>query len=400
MPSFEPFYGVRYNTDLVDPAAVVAPPYDVVGAAEQLDLEARSPFNVVHIDVTRNHLDTDLYDAARCRFQQWLDQGVLMTDAVPGFYVYSMGFRDADGRLRQTIGVMGALALAPPGTGPSSSQVLPHERTLSKAKEDRLQLMRACRANLSPVWCLSLAAGLSELCVPSGPPLARCTDEDGVHHRLWTLTQAAVVEAVRARVASAPVVIADGHHRYETALTYRQERRAANGDQPGDYDRLLTLVVELAPDHLGVAAIHRLINGLPDDYDLLGALTTWFKPTYMGAIDDRRSIDDQRHLMLLTPRGRWALDRGDSSGAADEPDAALLDEVFSSLPGHRLSFDHRVAEVTAAVVQGRAQAGFLLRPVAVDQIAAAARAGRRMPEKTTFFHPKPRTGMVFRHVID
>src|SRR4029077_1915435 len=130
-----------------------------------------------------------------------------------------MGFHDESGRPHQTSGVIGALELAVPGEG----DVLPHERTMPKPKGDRLDLMRSCRANISPVWGLSLAEGLSALCEPSGPPTARCTDDDGVHHRIWRLEQPAVLEAISAAVGGAPVVIADGHHRYETALHYRDE---------------------------------------------------------------------------------------------------------------------------------------------------------------------------------
>ncbi|MGH9188628.1 MAG: DUF1015 family protein [Acidimicrobiales bacterium] len=435
MPRFEPFPGVRYDLGGVDVSAVVAPPYDVVGPADRADLAARSPYNAVHVDVVDDAAIaartgdaqggcTALsvpgserptgYDTAGCRFEEWLAAHVLAVDPEPSFYVYRMGYRDDDGRPRQTTGVVGALELSVPGEGTGRDAVLPHERTLPKAKDDRLRLMRACRANLSPVWCLTLAQGLSALCEPSGTPTAICTDDDGVHHRLWRITQPAVTRAISDLVASAPVVIADGHHRYETALAYRDERRAANGDHPADYDLLMALVVELAPDELGVRAIHRLLTGLPDGFDLPGALSGQFDPAPIRS-GDARTGPESGGPMLVTAEGSWVLTTrpAESAGAAgapgepgksgepgddDPPDSEMLDAALASLPPHTLGFDHRAAYVEAEVAAGRAQAGFLLRPVAVGQIAAAARAGRRMPEKTTFFSPKPRTGMVFRRV--
>jgi len=402
VPRFEPFAGVRYDPARVDVDDVVAPPYDVIGPDAQIALEARSPFNVVHIDLAREENGRDRYATAGCRFDEWLNQGILRTDPEPGFYAYGMGYHDLEGRARQIVGVLGALEVSAPGKG----DVLPHEETQHKVRDDRLSLLRACRADLSPVWGLSMAEALTGLITPSGPPVARCTDEEGIHHRLWRLTQPAVVEAVVATVASAPVVIADGHHRYETALAYRDEQQAAGRGVGGDDDLLLALVCELADGQAGVRPIHRVLSELPDGYDVLGALEKFFEPVTapepLAALPQRMVEHAALGLlvpggeaMLLRPRGPHATDDGDA-----RPDAALLDEALASLPAHSLAYDPSLESVAGQVGSGRAQAGVLLRPVAVGQIARAARAGRRMPTKTTFFHPKPRTGMVFRRRAD
>ena len=255
MPRFEPFAGVRYDLDRVDLDDVVAPPYDVIGPDAQAALEARSPYNVVRVDLPREEGGHDRYATARRLFDEWLAAGVLLTDPEPGFYAYRMGYHDPDGNSRQIVGVLGALEVSAPGEG----DVLPHEETQHKVRDDRLRLLRACRADLSPVWGLSTAEGLSELATGApGAPVARCTDEEGVHHRLWRLTQPAVVEAIAGTVASAPVVIADGHHRYATALAHRDEVRAA-GDPLGGEDLLLALVCELADGQASVRPIHRLV---------------------------------------------------------------------------------------------------------------------------------------------
>jgi len=396
VPRFEPFAGIRYDLDRVDLDDVVAPPYDVIDPAAQAALEARSPFNVVHIDLARPENGGDRYTSASCRFDEWLAAGILRTDPDPGFYAYRMGYHDPLGVSRQIVGVLGALEVSAPG----ESDVLPHEETQHKVRDDRLNLLRACRADVSPVWGLSLAAGLTELVTPSGPPDARCTDGEGVHHRLWRLTQPGVIEALSTTVGSAPVVIADGHHRYATAVAYRDERRAARHGTPGDEDLLLALVCELADGQAGVRPIHRVVTGLPEGFDLVGALGACFEPRAalppVERLPDRMA--EQGALGLLLPDGRLFLLHPRVAVDDLPSDAALLDQALAGLPPHRLAFDHSLVSVTGQVATGEAQAGVLLRPVAVDQIARTACAGRRMPTKTTFFHPKPRTGMVFRRL--
>jgi len=394
VPRFEPFAGLRYNPDAVELDRVVAPPYDVIGPEERQALEQRDPHNVVHIDLPRDEPSRDRYTAAGCRLDEWLAEQVLLGDDGPSFYVYRMGYHDADGRPRQTSGVIGALELSVPGEG----DVLPHERTMSKPKDDRLNLLRSCRANLSAIWVLSLAEGLSGLCELPGPPDARCTDDLGVHHRLWQITQPGIVSAIADAVASAPVVIADGHHRYETALAYRDERRA-EGAGPGDHDLLMAYAVDLADAQLTIDPIHRLVNGLAPDVDLVGALSEWFEPFDAGPPTESLSarMVDAGALALVVPGQSWLL-KPRLGGDDPRSDAEHLDAILHALPAHELSYQHGVDNVLALVDKGEAQAGILLRPVSVDQMEAAARAGRRLPEKTTFFYPKPVTGLVFRRL--
>jgi uncharacterized protein (DUF1015 family) len=397
VPRFEPFAGVRYDLDRVDLDDVVAPPYDVIGADDQVALEARSPYNVVRIDLAREDGGRDRYTTARCLLDEWLAAGILRADPEPGFYAYRMGYHDADGQSRQIAGVLGALEVVAPGEG----DVLPHEETQSRVRDDRLKLLRACRADLSPVWGLSMAEGLTDLAGASpGAPVARCTDEEGVHHRMWRLTQPGVIEAVAHTVSSAPVVIADGHHRYATALAHRDELGGADGS-----DLLLALVCELADGQAGVRPIHRLIAGLPADVDLVAALEPFFEAVDAGG--DPASLPDRMAeaggLGLVLGGGRnWLLVPRAGAGAGEDedtpPDAALLDQALATLPSHTLGFEHSLDSVLAQVSAGDASAGVLLRPVDVHHIARAAVAGRRMPTKTTFFHPKPRTGMVFRRL--
>ena len=394
MPRFEPFAAVRYNPDRVDLADVVAPPYDVIGPDELVRLEQRSPYNVVRVDLPREEAARPRYEAARCLFDEWIAEDVLIADPEPGFYVYRMGWRDDEGRPRQTSGVLGAVELDAAGAG----SVLPHERTMSKPMDDRLRQLRACRANVSPIWGLSLATGLTAAAEPTTAPIVRFTDDDGVHHRLWRLTAPAALEAIAATAGSAPVVIADGHHRYETALAYRAERRAANGDQPGPYDLVLAYLVELAEEELGLRPIHRLLSDLPDGFALLDALSTSFSVEHAGPPDGDlpHRMASSGALGLVVDGTAYLLRPRPPAEASVDVDSALLEAALETLPPHTVTYHHDIDHVLALLDKGEAQAAIVLRPMTVAQIASAARAGRRMPQKTTFFHPKLRTGLVFR----
>jgi uncharacterized protein (DUF1015 family) len=397
VPRFLPFAGLRYRQDRVRLDDVVAPPYDVIAPEEQIALEERSPYNAVRVELPRDEGDRNRYDRARDLLEAWQEQGILATDPVPAFYGHRMTFADESGRRRHSLGVIGALGLEPPGAG----DILPHEHTTPKAKSDRLQLLTATATNLSPIWGLSLAAGLSSL-IEAPPNTPAATDPEGVVHELWPITDEASIEAISASVASAPVVIADGHHRYETALTYQNQRRENERGRSGRFDFVMALVVELSEDQLAVRAIHRLLTGLPPDFDFPAAFAASFDLSPTEAVD--ATIGGRMlaagALALVTPEGTWLMRPKPELVSAQDLDSSRLDVALEKLPDHHLIYQHGWDLAAAAVAKGEAQAAVLLRPASVDKIAATGRGGRRMPPKTTFFWPKPRTGLVFRSVAD
>ena len=401
MPAFFPFPGVRYQPDAVAARLedLTAPPYDVIDAEARARLETVHPMNAVHLILPRDQEPGDRYQQAAARLSGWIRQGALAADP-PRMYLYRMAFTDDDGHHRVTTGVIGALALSGPGQG----DVLPHERTMPKPRGDRLELLRATRANLDPVWMLSMAPGLSELLAPAGPPpAATCIGADAVEHCLVPLPDDLATQ-VSELVGSAPLVIADGHHRYETAMAFREENARA--------DRIMALVVELAPDQLRVRAIHRLLLGAgpglrarleevavltpvgPETPEALrGLLARMDAEGAMGLVDGDGLTLVRLRLDVLGPK----LDRLPAS--LRDVDSARLEVALSVVGGpEALDYHADPASVAAEVAKGRADAGVLLRPVSVDQIQAVAAAGERMPEKTTYFSPKPLTGMVFRPV--
>ena len=386
VPGFFPFHGVRYNAEGGHVDDVIAPPYDVISPDDRAALVARSDFNAVRLELP------DSYASAQSLWQQWTAERVLVADEEPSFYAYRMGFRDETGKPRQTTGIFGALEL----TLPDAGHILPHERTTPKDKADRLNLLRATRVNLSPIWALSPVAGLSALAEPQGPPDSRATDTEGVHHRLWRITSPAVIEAIQEAIATEPVLVADGHHRFEVANAYRSER---GGDDAGAA-RILALVVELADDELSVRAIHRLLSGLPDGFDVVAGLEPFFDVFPTPPIDETilDRMDDAGALALTTNDGTWLLRPRDTTVAAatHDLDSSRLDVALAALPEPTVVFQHGWELVAAAVEKREAQAGVLLRPASVAQIAEISHGGDRMPPKTTFFYPKPATGMVFR----
>jgi uncharacterized protein (DUF1015 family) len=408
VPDFVPFRALRFVPDVAitgatrpgDLTRVCAPPYDVIEPEDRAALLDVDPRNMVRLILP------DTYDDAATTLARWRASGLLAADGQPSFSVYRMTFTGDDGKRTTTTGVIGALALDP-------GAVLPHERTLPKAKSDRLELLRATRANLEPVWGISLAGGLSALLQPTGAPLARADDADGVLHELWRIDDPARVGAIHAAVSGDAVVLADGHHRYETSCTYRDERDAEGIADPAA-GFIMILIVELADDELCVRAIHRLVHGVAG-IDLRAALEPWFTvrdagpntPDGVLALEASMHTDgglglvDRGGLALLVPRPELDNAMTALPAALHDVDSARFDlGVLPALAGATLAYRNDARTVAAQVAKGAADAAVLLRPVSVATIRAAAADGVRMPEKTTFFAPKPRTGMVMRAFAD
>jgi uncharacterized protein (DUF1015 family) len=408
VPVFSPFAGVRYDcaTAGAELGRLAAPPYDVVDDDEHAALEAAHPHNSVRLILPRDeHAEGDRYDRAAAVFARWCEEGVLVRDPAPRFYAYRMEFTGPDGTPRHTRGVIGALALPEPG----DESILPHERTLPKAKSDRLALLSAMRVNVDPIWCLSLATGLTDQVEPA-VELCSCEDADGARHVLGAIDDPDRVARISELVAAAPVVLADGHHRFETACTYRDQRRASGAADPGA-SAIMAFVVELTDDELCIEPIHRLVD-LPAGVDLRQRLEDAFviepagdaaPETVEALVRDmaRRGalgLVDARGLALAIPRARARAE----ALAAEHPSVAATDAavvealVVPRLPEARWTYRHDAFGCAALVDKGAASAAVLCSPVSVAQTRAAAIDGARMPQKTTFFRPKPRTGMVFR----
>ncbi len=392
MPIFEPFRGTRYAAR-GDVSDLMAPPYDVISPDRRDELANRHPHNAVHLDLPVDEHDADRYQAACRRLHAWMDEDVLAIDAQAAFYVYRMDYTSALGRAAETTGVIGALELSTPG----SADVLPHERTTPKAKSDRLEMLRSCRSNLSPIWGLSLATGLTDALRHDGDPDIHWTGSDGVEHRLWPVTDPDEQQSIRAAIEPRPVLIADGHHRYQTSLQYRDERRAES-NEPGAYDLTMAFIVELVESQLDVRAIHRALRIPGGSHALAAVLDDWFDDVGSGGADS--AVLDQMlakdALALVTPdRVRLLRPKADRFIGERALDSVRLDLALEGLDAE-ITYEHSLEALRQAIRSGHVDAGVLLRPATVPQIADVAHADELMPPKTTYFHPKPSTGAVFR----
>jgi uncharacterized protein (DUF1015 family) len=392
VPRFEPFIAIRYAYD--DLTSVVAPPYDVLSDADIDVLEARSPHNIVRIDVPRG--GEDRYELAAKTMHAWLDEGILSVDSKPSFTIYRMRFADSAGVRREIAGVLGALEVVDPEAG----GVLPHERTTAEASTDRLDLTRATAANLSPVWGLSLASGLTQLLTDPGEALGAVTD-DGVEHLVERVTDPQRIAAIRDCLAADDVLIADGHHRYGISRTYRDEIRKATGRTDTPAELTLAFVNELIEEQLSVAPIHRLYAGI-EVSDLVTALGRSFDlaPTVRPSSDTVAAMQKEGFLILVGRDAAWQMRAKPGRFEGVRPlDGGWLETALADLP-LTVSYQPGLDETLEHVDSERASAAVLIRPVSVAEIERTAREGLLMPPKSTFFTPKLKTGFVIRSLTE
>ncbi|MFN3653516.1 MAG: DUF1015 domain-containing protein [Armatimonadota bacterium] len=408
------FPGIRFQLERPEQAGeVIAPPYDVISPAQHEALLEQHPHNVVRLELPKSSEgDTEQenrYTRAARLFREWREQGVLAQDPEPSLYVYGQRYDTPEGP-RERLGLMVALKVEPFESG----VVLPHEQTFPKHKEDRYRLLSTAQAQFSPIFGLYSApeagvrARLEERI--SGEPVAIATDPEGVEHRLWRVAAPEFTQWAAEVFAGKQVYIADGHHRYETALRYRNERRAAAPEsEPQPFDYVMTFLVEMEDPGLVLLPTHRLVRGsLPDAAALRQSLEEYFtiEPATVENVDDLRHHQlglllpggEALRLTLKDPAVMARLDQ-EHSDAWRDLDVAVLhrlvfQEVLNLGEGTEVVYTRDPAEAREAVVSGGFAASFLLPYPKVEELKAVAGAGDRMPEKSTYFWPKAITGLV------
>jgi uncharacterized protein (DUF1015 family) len=429
MAEVRAFRGLRYARDRVGTLdAVVCPPYDVISPAQAAALRAASPYNAIHLELPEpSPADADghsRYARAAAALRNWRAEGVLARDREPLLYAVEESFV-WQGELRRHRGVLCVVRLA----NWDERVVLPHERTLAAPKADRLELLRACETNLSPVFLLQPAVHQAEAALWSAvertPTLVETRPDEGRVTRVWAVGQDGAPWT--AALSDWALYIADGHHRYETALRYRDERRAGgSGAADAGYEYVLAYLVAMDDPGLVVLPTHRCVPAGRIDPARLDALLAerfdvWARPVpgpepdALGPVlaelrergAERMTIAIYRpgELLLASPRpdaARWLPpDRAPAWQALDvaQLESLLLQPLLGPQVPEELSYTRDAAEAVRAVVSGQAAFAALLNPTTPRQIAAVADAGERMPQKSTYFYPKPSTGLVF-HVLD
>jgi uncharacterized protein (DUF1015 family) len=414
MADVQPLRALHY-----DPAVagrlqeVVAPPYDVIDDSQRAELLARSPFNVVGVDLPQG--EGDPYAAARELFEDWQRQGVLARDSEPALWAHAQDYTGPDGERRSRRGFFCRVRIE--GYGPG--RVRPHERTHPGPKEDRLRLTRATRANISPIFSLfsdpANAAWSALEPFTAHAPWGEVTDAEQTVHRLWRVTDAQAICAVQEATRDAELLIADGHHRYETMQAYAEE---IGGD--GEHRYILMCLVALQDPGLTVFPTHRLVDRLDDtrraalaqalerDFQIeqvpadavapqpgdgplaLGYVTSQDERAFRLTLKDQSIADAALSGHCQAYRH---LDTGVLEALLLKGALGLSDEDISHFNG--LFYARDTAEALAKVRSGEYDAAFLMRPTPISQVRDVAAEGENMPPKSTYFFPKLLTGLLF-----
>jgi uncharacterized protein (DUF1015 family) len=400
---------------LFDPAkagsadTVVAPPYDVVSEADRAALAAKSPYNIARVDLPRGE---DRYAAAGRELRRWMTEGVLRRDPAPALYRYHQVF-SVEGREHTRKGFIGRVRLRRFDEG----VILPHERTLSGPRLDRLELARACRTHLSQVFGLYSDPGATlerELAAQDAAAPAIEARLGDVLHRVWRITDAAAHARIAAAMAEKKVYIADGHHRYETMLALRDELRPQARSKRSSIEYGSMFLTRMEDPGLVILPTHRVVHGL-SGFDLsafLARLRTRFDVEELPSEGMRTALDGGERSYVVASAGRFfavSLRRGEEAHLPGPASLRGLDVpvlhalILEGMLGIDRSAQERqtnlryVKDLESALAESRqpgVQAVFLLNPTRIAQLKAVADAGEVMPQKSTFFYPKLATGLL------
>jgi len=401
-----PFRGIYYNSDKVKGSDVMAPPYDVISPEMKDELYDLGPYNVVRIDFGKDEdSDTDQqnrYTRAAEFLEKWLDEGVLVRSEKPAYYAYRMEYL-FKGKKMSITGFFGLLKLVELGEG-----VYPHEDTHSKPKYDRRALLGSAMANTSPIYSIysspeRKASKVLEKAV-SGDPYIQSEDSDGVVHSFWPIEDEAMIAAISADLGGKDVFIADGHHRYETALTFQKSMRknnpGAGDDEP--YDYVLMFLANTHDEGITILPTHRMVK-MENSSTIFDKVEKYFDiedlPPDSDVLD---AIEGKKHAFGLYYQGGFSVLKHKGHGleglnpAIKDLDVVVLHEiVFDKLLGvEDWGYEMEVKKAVGMVDSGRYDAAFFLNPTAVQDIEKVALGASRMPPKSTYFYPKVRTGFI------
>ncbi|MBW3625134.1 MAG: DUF1015 domain-containing protein [Armatimonadetes bacterium] len=423
MAELKPFRAWHYNPEKVSLPQVLAPPYDVISPDERTQLQNSSPYNMIHLILGQSHVGSGLqadeaYAGAGDRWNAWRNERALVQDDEPAFYVYEQQFF-LEGESYTRTGLAAAVKLEPFGNG----AVYPHEKTFPGPKQDRLKLMESVNANLDSVFGMydNGEADLREHLqrAKSGDPLLAGRSPDGQQHRVWAIRNPEAIRAIQETFAAASIVIADGHHRYETALNYRNEQRQRGNDAP-ELDYVMMTLCSIQDPGLLVLPTHRLVSGnegetpvvLPGE-GMAEVVTVSLSNSY-----NVQAVGSANHTMTrlseVADEGKWGYgtyfgeDLGyllTSKTHADhryEEISRFSETILDRLPdileveSIRVGYTHSGAEAVCQVNAGNAWIAYLLPGLPVAEVYEAARDGHLMPEKSTYFYPKLQSGLLMR----
>lgn len=413
-----PFKGVLFNPEKVDVSTTMAPPYDIVTHDLKDELYNNSPHNIIRIDFGKDkdgdNEDENRYTRASRFLSDWLEEGILLRDPEPSFYCYEIRY-EVNGERKKTRGFLGAVRIEELGNG----RIHPHEMTYSKPKSDRLNILKYCGANTSPIFSMysseeKRASSILEA-VTAGVPFIQAECGDGFQHCLWRISDRASLETIMQELSDKDIFIADGHHRYETALAFKKEMEGAGAGKTGDepFNYVLMFLSNMEEDGLTLLPTHRIVE-INSDIFIKEILRKHFaiqKMSSEGITEKQareRMFQEMRknvHTfgMFLTNADTYYTLSFNSSGLETDLPECLKNLDVTVL--HKLIFEellrieHYEYEMDPDIAVERAKKGsfeavFFLNPTKIRDVKEVALAGHRMPPKSTYFYPKLLTGMV------
>ncbi|MBI4684315.1 MAG: DUF1015 domain-containing protein [Nitrospirae bacterium] len=423
MAEIIPFRGALYNTQEVSGEDVVAPPYDIITPEYKEHLYSKSPYNIVRIDFGKeleNDSEADnKYTRAAAYLNSWLESKILLSSKNPAFYVYGVDYRIKD-QTKRLRGLFALVKIEELGKG----SIYPHECTHSKPKADRLSVIRACNGNISPIFSLynspeRKASEVIEQTMRTDSPYIEAKDADGAVHRLWIIEDKRAIEIIKNDISGRSVFIADGHHRYETALEFQKEmkfkgeggimkaEKGENNLHPSSfvlhpYDYVLMFLANISDEGLTILPAHRLVKNVPDN--TLSILSKHFDMETILPSTMEEKLFKHEHAIGFFQRGdkqQYLLHYRDEDIKDIHPALRALDvTVLHELIFNRLlkvtdiEYEMDIKETMERVNKGLYDAAFFLNPTRVKDVERVAISSVRMPPKSTYFYPKLLTGMV------
>lgn len=405
MATVRGFKSVRYNPEKIeDFGNVLAPPYDVINSKEQDELYAKDPNNVIRLILSRGEGDVK-YEGASATFQHWLSEGILLQDKEPSIYPYYQEF-EWEGKKLTRRGFIAAVKLE----DFSTKVILPHERTFQEHKRDRLKLITACNANMSPIFCVysdpegAIEQAISEKTKEA--PIFNVSIQDGVRNKLWKISDPEILSLISARMPDKSLLIADGHHRYETALEYRDMQMKNNGAgscENKPYEYVMTFLSRGEDEGLIINPTHRVVKSL-SSLDRESFLEHLGKDFELAKLPLNEGISNIGYgqFAIVTKDRKFAYRASLKNATHDSSDnlgvTLLHNKVLSEIIEEEeagILYTKSISEALELVQYGKYELGFILPELRASDIFKVVASGRRMPHKTTYFYPKILSGLVF-----
>lgn len=432
MVRIAPFRGVRYSQKKIrDLAKVIAPPYDVISKSEQERLYKKSPYNFVRLDLSQ---EADSYDAVAQTLNDWLAQGIFERDQEPAIYFSSQRFKLKGGEEKERLGFFALIELQ----DFTSGEIRPHEKTHDAPKQDRLKLMLACQAQLSPILALYAQPKptinrILAVAVEGVAPWLDVEQDNGDHCRLWRITDSAVIQKIQQEMRDQKLLIADGHHRYEATLSYRDHMRRERGQWTGReaFNYVMAYCANMNDDNVVILPTHRLVRGFEHKpfLELEEALQTYFyveqhpktpdgKVSFLKALKAAAkkyrvigaSFKRDPRYLILRLKNKRIMQRlaKDLSAPLRELDVStlhllILEHILGMAPeqqesGDRVRYFEDEETVFQTLEKEEFQAAFLLNAPKAEEVLAIAAAGEKMPQKSTYFYPKLSSGLIVNKI--